>query len=294
MLAKETNVAQTTIPLKPDRDASPAVGRTLTVLEVLVDRGEPLTLTALSKETGIALATCGAIMQTLELRGYAARRVVGRSHFWRPTLRLYSLATNLVRQDDLAGLAAPELRSLADQLDMPAHIGVLDGTNVVYLAKAAPQRYIQFNTYPGKVSPFNLTALGRAIVAFLPAEVTAPLLKHAVPGDGPRAHGATPLIDQLGEIRRQGFAVEDEEEEEGITCLAAPIRSADGSVVAAVGVTGFSNQLSVPKRPRVASLVADAATSISSRLGYVAQRSAPPGALGRYGSRRASGSHSTL
>ena len=75
-----------------DGPASPSVDRTLTVLESLVAAGEGLTLSGLSRVTGIPLATTASIVYTLEQRGYASRRVVGRSHFWRVTARLYELA----------------------------------------------------------------------------------------------------------------------------------------------------------------------------------------------------------
>jgi DNA-binding IclR family transcriptional regulator len=77
--------------------ASPSVDRALTVLEALVDAGDGLTLSALARATGIPLATTASIVYTLEQRGYAARRVVGRSHFWHATGRLYELAAPLAR-----------------------------------------------------------------------------------------------------------------------------------------------------------------------------------------------------
>src|SRR5690349_14922549 len=113
------------------RSPSPAVARTLTVLETLVNSDEELTLTALAKKTDIPLATCASIVYTLEQRDYASRRVVGRSHFWRPTLRLYGLATQLIRKVDLSSVANRELREVADRLGMPVHIGVLTGTSIV-------------------------------------------------------------------------------------------------------------------------------------------------------------------
>lgn len=169
-----------------ERPASPGVDRTLTVLEQLVTADEDLTLTALAKVTRIPLATCASIVYTLEHRGYATRRVVGRSHFWRPTLRLYSLASQLVRKVDLSQIATAEMRALAEELGMPVHIGVLDGASVVYVAKAATPGFIQFDTYPGKVAPFDLTALGRAIAAHLPADELAVLLPRLAAGQGPR------------------------------------------------------------------------------------------------------------
>lgn len=107
--------------------ASPSAARTLTVLETLVRSEDGLTLTALAKASDVPLATCAAIVYTLEERGYAARKVVGRSHFWRATLGLYGLATQLVRRVDLSTVAQEPLRRLADELRLPAHIGVLSG-----------------------------------------------------------------------------------------------------------------------------------------------------------------------
>src|SRR4051812_14326403 len=163
---------------KSEKLPAPAVGRAMTVLETLVASSEGLTLTELARRTEIPLATCASIVHTLELRGYAARRVVGRSHFWRATLALYGLAVRLTRDVDLSTVAQAEMNEAADRLRMPVHIGVLNGSSLVYVAKAPAPGIIQFDTYPGKMAPFNLTALGRAIAAHVPAEQLQELLRH--------------------------------------------------------------------------------------------------------------------
>ncbi|GAA3941640.1 IclR family transcriptional regulator [Actinomadura viridis] len=251
------------------RAPSPAVDRGLTVIERLVTADEEMTLTALAKATRIPLATCASIVYTLEQRGYAARRVVGRSHFWRPTLRLYGLASQLVRKIDLSSVAQPELRALADAVDMPAHIGVLDGATVVYVAKAATAGFIQFDTYPGKVSPFNLTALGRAIAAYLPEDELAPLLTGLVGGRGPAAGdgSAAAFRELLETVRSRGYAVEDQEEQAEVACVAAPFFDAEGRVAGAVGVTGFARDLVDERRDKAAAGVRQVAATVSQRLG---------------------------
>jgi DNA-binding IclR family transcriptional regulator len=252
-----------------ERAPSPAVDRALTVLEQLVASEEELTLTALAKVTSIPLATCASIVYTLERRGYAARRVVGRSHFWRPTLRLYGLASQLVRKIDLSSVAQPELRALADELGMPVHIGVLDGASVVYVAKAATPGFIQFDTYPGKVSPFNLTALGRAIAAHLAPDELDALMPRLVTGRGPRAGapGAKAFRALLQTVRASGYATEDEEEQADISCIAAPFFDAEGRVAGSVGVTGFARELEGDKRELAIKGVQRLGTEISRRLG---------------------------
>jgi IclR family KDG regulon transcriptional repressor len=251
---------------------APAVDRALSVIEVLAASPEPRTLTALSKEVGIPLTTCSAIMHTLERRGYATRDVVGRSHMWRLTLALFSLGAQLTGRLDLASLAQPSLRALAAETGMPSHVGVLDGDSVVYLAKGATAGFVQFNTYPGKTAPFNLTALGKAIAAFLPVQELAPLLEHLTPGRGPkwRASDAEAMRDELARVRVQGYAVEDEEEEPDIACVAAPVFDADGAVVASVGVTGFAGMVTGDRLEANVSAVVAAGREISAALGHTA------------------------
>src|SRR5665213_248812 len=133
-----------------DKAPSPAVDRALTILEALVHSSTPMTLTALAAEAGVPLATCASIVQTFEQRGYASRRIVGRSHFWRPTLKLNGLASELTRRTDLSQFAQPHLQRLVDETQMAAHVGVIDGATVVYTAKVAAPGMVQLNTYPGK------------------------------------------------------------------------------------------------------------------------------------------------
>src|SRR5690606_11324513 len=222
------------------------------------------------KQTKIPLATCASIAYTLEQRGYATRRQVGRSHFWRPTLRLYGLATQLIRSVDLSEVAQREIRQVADAVGMPAHVGVLTGSSVVYVAKAALPGFIQFDTYPGKVAPFNLTALGKAISAYLSDAELEPLLSQLQPGSGPKARGADPdaFRAELSTVRKQGYAIEDQEEQADIACVAAPFFGADQQVAGAVGVTGFARDLRGARRKLAIREVVAAAKSISHKLGF--------------------------
>lgn len=249
--------------------ASASTNRALTVLETLLESDEPLTLTSLSHAAGVPLATCASIVQTFEQRGYARRRVVGRSHFWQPTLRLYALTSNLIRSVDPAAVAQQHLRRLSDSLGVPAHLGVLEGNTVVYVAKAATPGFVQFDTYIGKVAPYNLTALGRAITAFLPANELEPLLTHLTSGAGPNARGTgrTEFKKLLREVRAAGYAVEDQEEQAEIACVAAPVFDAAERVAYAVGITGFAKDVMGEQLSAMVSAVREAAVAISTELG---------------------------
>jgi DNA-binding IclR family transcriptional regulator len=258
------------VPSETDAQAgSTSSLRTLLVLETLVNSPEPVTLTELGRRCEIPLATCSAIAAALEARGYAQRTVVGRSHLWRPTLRLYGLGMMTLHRLELGNESGPILNQLRDAVDLPAHLGVLDGASIIYVAKAPTRSMVQFNTYPGRVSPFNLTALGKAIAAFRPESQREDLIAHAVPGKGPNARQSSKshLRDVFATIKEQGFALEDQEEEAGIACIAAPVLGSDGFAIAAIGVTGFERQILGDSRPNIIHSVVHAATSLARRVG---------------------------
>lgn len=252
--------------------ASRALARGLSILELLVATQGSLTLTAISDALSIPLATCSAIMRTLEQCGYASRQVVGKSHRWRPTMRMFNLGSQVMRQLDFVAVAQPILRRLADATGTSAHVGILEGSNVVYIAKAAAAGLVQFNTYPGKLAPFHVTALGRAIAASLPADVVAELVSQVLADATAQRLNPSAFARELRRVREQGFATEDGDEERGIACVAAPIPGPDGSAMASIGVTGLSSDIMAGRLPEISNHVVSAARDVASGLGYLGAR----------------------
>jgi IclR family KDG regulon transcriptional repressor len=236
----------------------PAVKRALNVLELLAEQEEPMTLSEIANKTKIPMASCHAIIHTLEECGYLERRQDGRTLYWEPTLALYHLGSLVISRYGIREVARPYLRELSEALDLPAHLGVLAGSDVVYVEKVATSSFIQFKTFPGKMAPFQTTALGRAIVAALPEKDRSELVN-------PRDRR---LAKALKQAREDGFAREDSEEIDGIGCIAAPVFDGDGTVVASVGVTGFSQQLFPNGDVPAAKKIVAAARSISQELGH--------------------------
>jgi DNA-binding IclR family transcriptional regulator len=237
-------------------------------LEKLVRSESAQTLTALAKTTGIPLATCAAIMQTLEARDYATRTIIGRSHLWRATLKINGLAAELVDRIDMADFARPHLQRLVGDLPVAAHLGVLEGDHVIYVAKAGSKGMVQFNTFPGKTTPYHLTALGRAIAAHLPEDRVKPLIQDRPPGSGPGSRPTDPesLLEVFETVRKRGYATEMEEEDADLGCIAAPYFDAHGEVAGAIGVTGFAHALKGKQAKILIERIVTEAARLSSSL----------------------------
>ena len=212
-----------------DKVPSPAVDRALTILEKLVESRSPMTLTALAAEAGIPLATCAAIMQTFEARGYAARRVVGRSHFWRLTLKLNGLVAEYMRGIDLGQVVQPYLQELvpADADGRPRRPAGRRHDRLRREGGGAGAGAVRH--LPGKNNAFNITALGRAVAAS--SDQIEPLLSTSRPGRPGTAGGHRRHARPPGQVRARGYAVEDEEEEAVFGCIAAPFFDPAGQVL---------------------------------------------------------------
>ncbi|WPO73316.1 IclR family transcriptional regulator C-terminal domain-containing protein [Streptomyces sp. KN37] len=212
-----------------------SLARGLAVLRALGGaRGEGLPLTALAEATGLPRATARRCLHTLEQAGYAAHD--GR--LFRPLPRILELGHAALSGLTFAELAEPHLRELADRVRQSASATVLDGTDIRYVARAATVRVMSVHITVGTRFPAYATAMGRVLLAGLPADERERLLTAAPP------RALTPrTVTDPGELARvldraaaEGHATADQELEDGLRSVAVPVRDAAGRVVAAVNV----------------------------------------------------------
>ncbi|MGW0280183.1 IclR family transcriptional regulator domain-containing protein, partial [Streptomyces sp. NPDC003006] len=155
-----------------------SLARGLAVLRALGDaRGDGLPLTALAAATGLPRATARRCLRTLELAGYAAHD--GR--LYRPLPRILELGHAALSRLTFAELAEPHLRELADRVHQSASVTVLDGTDILYVARAATVRVMSVHITVGTRFPAYPTAMGRVLLAGLPEAERERLLKASEP-----------------------------------------------------------------------------------------------------------------
>ncbi len=240
--------------------------RALALLEAVAEGKSDLE--SLSASAGLSRSTTHRLLTTLVQGGYLR-------HAARPRAG-YSLGPKLIELGfrahaglHLPSLARPYLEQLAEDSRETVHLGVLDGAMVVYIDKVPGKRELQMASQIGARVPAQSTALGKALVSTLPRE---DWLRSFTPGLWRTAHTITDparFVEEIDRAARQGYALDLEENEPGIRCIAAPIRDAAGQGVAAVSLSSAVLYLTDERLQELIPLVQATARQISRELGWM-------------------------
>jgi DNA-binding IclR family transcriptional regulator len=249
---------------------SPPVQRATKLLRRIAEGDRVTNMSRTARELDISRTTLLRLLHTLEAERFI--EPAGDAG-WRIGPGLIGLAAHAFASGDLAEAAQPVLQKLAETVGMSAHLGVLDGREVVYLVRRTPSAAFVSNIRVGSRLPAHAANMGRIILAHLPeAEVRA--LYADAPMPAATAHTATTLdglLARLAADREAGLAWSEGYFEPGIGSVAAAVRDATGRPVAAINVSGQVASLEA-HRARIGAAVADAAAEISARLGFVLRK----------------------
>jgi IclR family transcriptional regulator, acetate operon repressor len=229
-----------------DLEARQAVGahRVLLALERLAEHPRGVTLDDLARELGAPKSSIHRALGVLQRVGFAEQdRPGGR---YRLGLELVRLALRYYEEADEPALVAPALTALASRFGETAHYGRLDDAEIVYVAKVTPPSVdVRMTSAIGGRNPAHCTGVGKALLAY--ALPDRPAVERYVAQHGPlvarTVHtitAAEALHDELEQVRAQGFAVDREESELGINCIAFPaFLGSPGSPAGAVSVAAI-------------------------------------------------------
>ena len=180
-------------------------------------------------------------------------------------LRLLELAGLANESNDLLRDAMPLLRDLAQRIGLTCHLGVLERSEAVYLGRVESARDIIVKSRVGQRFPVNCSALGKALIAWLPpddlhAVIAGLAFEKRMPNTVVDADG---FRSSLAGVRRRGWALDDEEQAPNCRCIAAPVRDRSGAVVAAISAVGTLDQVEEKRFKALAAQVVSVASSIS-------------------------------
>ncbi|MFT4148734.1 MAG: IclR family transcriptional regulator [Paracoccaceae bacterium] len=239
------------------------VGKALEVLDRVAGAARPLRFAEVQGLCPLPKATLHRLLSTLVSQGMLRQD----NGTYAPGLRLVRLAHAAWEAAALAPLAAPVLDRLADRTGEAVHLAELDQGQVVYLDKRHAARPVTMFAQAGKVGPAYCTGIGKAMLAHLaPGPLETALARQSFHGFTPATiRDAGALRAELAAIRAEGVAYDREEHEPGIRCIAAPVLSDKGGLIAGLSVT--SARLSLDELGGLAPLLRAAAAEIAAAAG---------------------------
>lgn len=243
-----------------------SLDKAFSLLDLFNSRNEKMSMTDISKKTDYNPSSLYPILHTMEKYDY-----LHRDEDKKYSLGLaFAKKGRLVLENlSLSKKARVELENLRDETNRTIHLGFINEKQLVYIDKVE-SKGIKLYSSPGKTAPLHATGLGKAILAhlskerleeILPALDFSPYTKNTITS-------REELEQELREVKERGYAIDDEEFEKGVKCIAAPIKEHNGEVRAAISLTGLAAQMDEEVLREQSALVKKYARNISSKLGY--------------------------
>lgn len=247
----------------------PAVVRAFDILELFLESDAALSTPEITKRLDLPRTTVHELVHTLVERGYLSAAAERPGH-WQLGLRAYQLGTRYRENLDLTTEARAVAAQVAGRCAETVHVGILDGADVIYVAKVDSTHAVRMVSAVGRRLPAHCTALGKALLAALPDSE----LKARLPDDG-ALHAMTPqsrtrisdLYQDLDQARRTGIAREVCESNSDVACVASAVRDSTGEVVAAMSISVPLLRWDDRRERELGRLAIEGADALSARLG---------------------------
>jgi IclR family acetate operon transcriptional repressor len=271
-------VADPVLARSTERHSIQSVDRAVSLLEAIAEAGGESTLTELSHRTQLNISTCHHLLSTLVARGYVAKVPVRRSYAL--GARILYLSNACLRQVDLPARAAPFIEKINERTGETVHLAVLQGDAMMKVAKRESRHPVRVDTGTlGKTDAAHATATGKAMLAWLPEDDMRRVLSHGLTRFTPKTICEWPsLIEALRHVRRNGYAVDDEEYQPGVICIGAAIRDHNGAVVGAISASTPTMRANDDHLSLVREQVCSAVRALSAELGGPGTQARPPAA----------------
>lgn len=257
----------------PNNDAYrlQSVERALDALELLAAPSGPdgMTLTELTEQLAVSKSTAFALLQTLIGRGFVADSGTRLTRRYRLGMTLAKLGDAAAGQSPLVSVAMPVLQDVTDATGLTTRLVVPDGAFAVVAGRVDAPGTVRFASYLGKREFPHCTSAGKALLASLPPDQARAL---AVEAGLPARTGRTitdpdALVRDLELSAARGYAIDDEEDSEGVFCVGAAVHDRSGACVAAVSGTGLKLNRPSWRMDELGLVLREAADTITAALG---------------------------
>jgi DNA-binding IclR family transcriptional regulator len=252
------------------RDRVQSVDRALDVLEAVATGGE-LGVSEVAARTGLVISTAHRLLASLADRGYVRQTAAhGR---YRLGLAVLELAGGMQAQTAaLTAAARPHLEQIQSVTRETTNLVILVGDRVVYVDQVAGRHSMRMFTELGSSVLAHTTGSGKAMLAYRrpdAIELMYPRVREPFARLTPRTHTTLDsLREEFARIRRRGYAIDDEEHEEGVSCVAAPVFDGTATAFAAISISAPTSRIVHADSSELGRLLSRHAAEVSAALGY--------------------------
>jgi len=245
-----------------------SVSRALDIIHIISSHKDGLGVTDISKQMDINKSSVFRILATLVQYGYVEQDQ--ETSRYKLGYAFLDLSAKLLDSIDLRAEAKPFLKELETLTNEVIHLVVYDRDEVVYIEKLEGNETLRMHSKVGRRAPMHCTGVGKAILSHLSANVVFDILD----SKGMHEHTEHTITDkdaffrELTKVRKQGYALDLEENEIGISCIAVPIFNHLGHVIAAASVSGPSTRMTEERLAKLRKLMIETGNKISERLGW--------------------------
>ena len=248
-------------------DSVSSVLKVFGILQALSEEKE-IGVTELSQRIMMSKSTVYRFLQTMKTLGYVKQE--GETDKYTLSLKLFELGGKALGYQDLTQIADVQMHRLGKLTKETLHLGALDEDSVVYLHKIDSEYNLRMYSRIGRRCPLYSTGLGKVMMAWLPEEEVRSMLAN-VTFERFTEHtlaNIDELLVELAQVREQGYAEDNEENENGLRCFAVPIYNRMGRIITGLSLSLPIVRFEESKRAELVSLLHEAAGKISAELGY--------------------------
>ncbi len=252
-----------------------AVDRALHLLEILGEDADGYRLTDLAARSGLSPSTVHRLLTTLEVRQFV--QFDQSDGLWHVGRKAFQVGSTFAHQKNFVAPALPFLRQLRDQTRETANLGVAIDGRVIFLAQVESREIMRAITRVGGSTPMVNSGIGKALLStYAPNDVSAIVASYGMHKLTPKSlTRARDLRENLAQARAEGYAVDDEEFQPGLRCIAAPVYDQQGEAFCAISVSGLAQRLTPERVPATGKLVAETARAMTLFLGGQIPAAAP-------------------
>lgn len=239
----------------------------LKMLEALARSHGPRGVSELGRELGMTRSNAHRLLQTLSALGYVRHDPsLGQ---YEATLRLFELGSAVISRRDIRTISQPLMQELRQRVDENVILAVRDGCEIVILDRVEGTRTLRTYTPLGSRNPMHSTSAGKLLLAHAPDDIVSTVMQSLEKFTARTIASKAKLLAELARIRAQGYATAQAEWREDVGGVCAPVRQSDGTVVAALGVSGPIGRFKLANiKAHLPHLLATT-QEISKRLGYL-------------------------